>query len=293
MYEQNKPERLNPLSYVVFACIFQSKENAGTAMLEFLNAVLEHVGEEPIVEILDMKSEYPLMGERATQKYSRLDVRVKAKSGRLFNVEVQLTKDDMNSRSLFYGGRLGHGEFASGTPYAKMPTVRVINIVDFYMLEGSSQVVEPVFMYYKNRPGETATDKFAIYHIQLPAFRKAHPTLESVAGNLFFAWLYMFDKGYKDENEMEVLSAMTEGLKNFALRYNIAIDDPDLIRLYRMEEDGRRDVISQIYTAAQEAARDAEKNQKLKDAKGFKEEGVDSSIIAKVTGLSPEAIEAL
>ena len=38
---------------------------------------------------------------------------------------------------------------------------------------------------YANNPGEIATKKFMMYHIQLPAFRKAHKTLESVKGDEF------------------------------------------------------------------------------------------------------------
>jgi hypothetical protein len=49
---------------------------------------------------------------------------------------------------------------------------------------------------------------------------------------------------YKSEEEMEVLSHMSDDLKNFALRYNLAMDDPVLIWKYRMVEDGKRDVIS-------------------------------------------------
>ena len=93
--------RLSPLNSVVFACIFQSEEKAGAAMLDFLNAVLLHVGEEPIVKILSMRSEYPLMGDGAEQKYGRLDVRVEAESGRLFDIEVQIDKDFMNERGFF------------------------------------------------------------------------------------------------------------------------------------------------------------------------------------------------
>ena len=52
--------RLSPLHAVVFACIFQDRKKAGPAMLEFLNAILVEVGEEPIAEIIDMKSEYSL-----------------------------------------------------------------------------------------------------------------------------------------------------------------------------------------------------------------------------------------
>ena len=119
------------------------------------------------------------------QKYGRLDVRVKAESGRLFDVEIQVKNDKMNSRSLFYGLRMGHDEFHPGTSYENMPTVRMINITDFYVHEGSSHIVEPVFLSYKHEPHDIATDKFAIYHIQLPEFRKRYRTLESVIGNPF------------------------------------------------------------------------------------------------------------
>ena len=51
MGEDKTAMRLSPLHNVVFACIFQDEKKAGPAMLEFLNAILRHVGEEPIVEI--------------------------------------------------------------------------------------------------------------------------------------------------------------------------------------------------------------------------------------------------
>ena len=76
-------------------------------MKEFLNSFLQYAGEEPIDEILSMRSEYPVMGDSADQKNGRLDVRVKSESGRLFDVEVQVEKDYMNERSFFYGSRMG------------------------------------------------------------------------------------------------------------------------------------------------------------------------------------------
>ena len=282
---EKKVVRVSPLNAVVFACIFQDVEKAGKAMMEFLNAVLEHVGEEPIVEILDMKSEYAVFGESADQKYGRLDVRVKAESGRLFDIEVQIDKDFMNERGFFYRGRMGEDEFKPGESYDKLPEVRVINIVDFYVRDDHSNVVEPVVLSYVNNPGEVATEKFKMYHIQLPAFRKEHKTLESVKGDTFNSWLYMFDRGYQDPDEMEVLSGMTEGLRNFAAQYNYAINDPDLIRRYRMFEDGKRDVATKVSVA--------ERNAHIKDARGFKEKGVDPAIISSVTGLSMDEIAKL
>ena len=40
--EENTAVRLSPLHAVVFACIFQDRKKAGSAMLEFLNAILSH-----------------------------------------------------------------------------------------------------------------------------------------------------------------------------------------------------------------------------------------------------------
>lgn len=189
MGEDREVARLSPLHSVVFSCIFQDEKKSGTAMLEFLNAVLKRVGEEQITEIISMKSEYPVLGESADQKYGRLDVRVKAESGRLFDIEVRIEKDYMNERGFFYGGRMGLDEFESGTPYDQMPEVRVINLVDFYVRDDHSNVVEPVVLSYANNPGEVATRKFMMYHIQLPAFRRAHRTLDSVKGDAFMTWL--------------------------------------------------------------------------------------------------------
>ncbi len=96
---------------------------------------------------------------------------------------------------------------------------------------------------------------------------------------------------------MEALSAMSEGLRNFAQRYNYAINDPDLIRRYRMIEDGKRDIATKIAVAEEKAeARGKEIGEAKKNrdnAKGFKEQGIDPVTISRVTGLSLEEIAAL
>ena len=312
-----KVVRLSPLHAVVFACIFQSEEKSGPAMLEFLNAVLKHVGEEPITEIISMKSEYPVFGMSADVKYGRLDVRVKAESGRLFDIEVQIDKDFMNERGFFYGGRLGEDEFKSGMSYDQIPEVRVINLVDFYVRGASADndtgstrnlaedekacavnqdkkaqepsIVEPVVLAYQNHPGEIATNKFKMYHIQLPAFRKKYKTLESVKGDSLFSWLYMFDRGYQNPEEMEALSDMSEGLRNFAMQYNYAINDPELIRRYRMIEDGKHDIASKMVVAERKGRYD----EKRDNARRMKARGFSVDDIIDITGLTAIEVNAL
>lgn len=300
MESEKKTVRLSPLNNLVFSCIFQSAEKAGKAMLEFLNAILVHVGEEPIEEIISMVSEYPLISDSVGQKYGRLDVRVKAKSGRIFDIEVQIEKDFVNERSFFYGGKLVMNEFESGLTYDKMPPVRVINIVDFYIRDDHENVVEPVIMVYENDREKQATDVFKMYHIQMPAFRKDYKTLDSVKDDLFLTWLYMLDKGYQSSEEMEELAAMTEGMLNFAKQYNIAINDPLLVRRYQMDQDAKREEAFRMSLAEtkgfkrgeekgfKQGKEDGKKANQLENARRMKADGLDPKLIAKYTGL-PES----
>ena len=248
-----------------------------------------HVGEEPIEEIISMVSEYPLISDSVGQKYGRLDVRVKAKSGRIFDIEVQIEKDFVNERSFFYGGKLVTNEFESGLTYDKMPPVRVINIVDFYIRDNHENVVEPVVMVYENEREKQATDVFKMYHIQMPAFRRDHKTLDSVKDDLFLTWLYMLDKGYESIEEMEELAAMTEGMLNFAKQYNIAINDPLLVRRYQMDQDAKREEAFRMSLAETKGfKRGEEKGKKanqLESARRMKADGLDPKLIAKYTGL--------
>ena len=292
--------RLSPLNNMVFACIFQN-DRAKPAMLEFLNAILKSVGEELISDILEIKSEYSLLGESAGQKYGRLDVRVKGASGRLFDIEVQIDKDYMNERGYFYGGRMVFDEFEAGTSYDSIPQVCVINITDFYVRDGSREIVEPVGLMYKNAPVQEATEAFVMYHIQLPEFRRDHKTFESVKDDPFFTWLYMLDQGYKDEEEMKMFSQMSEGMRNFAEQYGIALSDPTLLRRYRMAMDAEREEATRISVAEKRGKkigevigeeRGTEKN-KREIAKRMKADGMDYAIISKYTGLSVGEIEEL
>ena len=128
-------------------------------------------------------------------------------------------------------------------------------------------------------------------------FRRAHRTIESVRNDALLTWLYAFDQGYKDPEEMEALSGMSEGLKNFAKRYNYAINDPELIRRYRMVEDGKRDVATRIAVAEEKAeARGREIGEARKNrenARAMRNAGIDVALIAQITGLDEAEINAL
>ena len=285
-------KRISPLNNIVFASLFQGMDSA-PAMLEFLNAILSAVNEERIEEILDIQSEYPLIAQGVGLKYGRVDVLVRTCSNRIFDIEVQIDKDSMNNRSFFYGGRLISDEFKEGMSYSDMPKLRVINLVNFLMRKDNNEVIQPVILAYEKEPVRTATDIFRIINIQLPVFRKNYKTLESVSGNDFYTWLYMLDRGYQKEDEMEALSMMSEGLLAFAKQYNIAINDPDLVRMYRMEQDAKHEEASRLKRAEERGEKRGVEIANQQNAAKMKSKGYPVTEIAEITGLSPSQIAAL
>ena len=101
----------------------------------------------------------------------------------------------------------------------------------------------------------------------------------------------------RSEQEMEVLSQMTEGMRNFATRYNIAINDPKLSRLYRMQQDAEREEATRLSIAESRGERRGERRgadrKNRQNAKRLIAHGIDPVVISDVTGLSLEEIARL
>ena len=92
---------------------------------------------------------------------------------------------------------------------------------------------------------------------------------------------------------MEVLSQMTEGMRNFATRYNIAINDPKLSRLYLMQQDAEREEATRLSIAETRGKRLGADRKSREIAKGLKGRGVEPQVISDVTGLSLNEIARL
>lgn len=173
------------------------------------------------------------------------------------------------------------------------------------MRKDNDDVIQPITLAYEKEPMREATDFFRIINIQLPVFRKMYKTLESVNGNNFNTWLYMLVTGYKKEDEMESLSMMSDGLLAFAKQYNIAINDPDLKRMYRMEMFAKHEEATRLQAATERAEKRGERRgerrgEKRGEERGIaitaakmKEKGYPVADIAEITGLSPSQIAAL
>ena len=232
--------KYNPLNDSVFNYLFSGKE-MNIAMQEFIDSVLLDAGDPLIGKVKEIQTQYDVKKRVFGAHGGRLDVRVEAANGELFDIEVQTyAEPSMNDRSWFYGSNLMSEEFLEGQTYNRVPKVRVINLLDFVLRKDHKDFLQPIGLLYR-KDRETATDAFRIYNIELPKFRDTNPTLESVKDDPLLRWLYLLNMGYKNDHEMEVLSDMTEGMRKFATRYQFSLNDPDLRRMYEYELSARRD----------------------------------------------------
>lgn len=243
--------RMNPLIDIVFSCIFQDMSGA-PAMKELINAVLVSAGDEPIEEIMEMRSQYPQLASQPGKKSGRLDVKAKAKSGELFNIEVQLAKQNyFIDREIFYLTKMVSEQLQSGESYQAIPYTRVIAFLDFSLREQQPDFLQTISFRYDTQPHETASEKLRIYNIELPKFKIAYRTLnavqsESAKENILLQWLYILTNGYLYKEETDMLSEKTEGLANFTDLYKRVIADQDLRDWYeyelssRLEENSKR-----------------------------------------------------
>ena len=243
--------RLEPLSDTVFNYMF-SDSGMKISMQEIINSVLNDAGDAEISEVQEITTQYEVKKRGFGAHGGRVDVRARTADGTLFDIEVQLkAQPAMNARSWFYGSGIMSEEFREGTPYEQVPKVRVINLLDFVLRKSHPDYLQPIKMLYAKQP-EEATDVFRIYNIEMPKYRAESPTLESVKDDPLKCWLYMLDKGYESDHEMEVLGQMTEGMQAFAKRYKVSLTDPELKRMYDLEMSAKRDQASAVYNARNE-----------------------------------------
>lgn len=280
-YEKIKYE---PLADSVFNYLFSDRD-MNISMQEFIDGVLTDAGDPLIGKVKAIQTQYDVKKRVFGAHGGRLDVRVEAADGSLFDIEVQAYLEPaMNDRSWFYGSNLMSEEFLEGQTYNKVPKVRVINLLDFILRRDHPDLLQPISLMYRKSPAP-ASDAFRIYNIELPKFRDTNPTLESVKNDPLLRWLYLLDEGYKSDHEMEVLSNMTEGMRAFAKRYQVSLNDPDLRRMYDYEMSAKRDQASREYNAEMKGRTDV--------IRGMLHNGIPVDVIYKCVDAPRADVDAI
>lgn len=271
MTEYQQTEYISLRNDLLFHMVFTKNKEA----LKGLLSVLLNI---PKKEILDPEVLNPMQYSDAIDtKLTVLDLKVHLNGGRYVLVEMQVRKFEYwTNRSVVYTCRQVADQAEDDFDYGKLEPVIQISIMD-YTLFPDHRVFFDQYM-PRNKEGYPFTDKIQFYVMDLTAMDQA--TEEQRAQGLI-EW----GRAFKAESWEEVNEIENPEVKEAAKTMEMIMSNPTQREWIRMRRDAEIDRRTEI--------RAAERNAHIKDAKGFKEKGVDPAVIASVTGLTLQEIAEL
>jgi len=268
------------------------RDKANFGVLEGLLTVLL---QQPvhIVELLESESNQ----NAADDKFNRVDLKAKNDKGELFIVEVQL------SRELYYLERILYGTAKTitehiklGHTYQEIKKVYSISIIYFDMGQGSDYLYHGINTFI----GVHTKDTLKINVKENDTIRMKTPEevfpeyyiirvneFNSIARTPLEEWVDYLKNGHiKDDTTTPGLNEAKEKLQYMKLSKAERHAYDEHLNAVMIQNDV-------LMTAKLEGRAEGREEERLKNARNLRENGVPVDIIAKSLGLTPEQIAAL
>ena len=232
LLDKEKHKILSPMMDVIFK-LLMGNENSKELLTDFLLAVLNLSPDEyDNITILN-----PFLPEEYKgDKLGILDVKLKLKSGKILNVEVQVQPmPSMESRILFYISKLITEQLGEGDEYTKIKPVISI-IITGHPLVAQSEKYHHHFGLYDIESGVLLTDNLEIHTLEVPKTRKLNECTEK---SDLLNWMKFFDA--KTEEELKMLAERSPTMKKASLRLLELSADEKARQLYEARLKEQRD----------------------------------------------------
>jgi predicted transposase/invertase (TIGR01784 family) len=223
-------ELLLPKNDFLFKLIFGDERNK-PLLKGFLQAVLGLPEGEFDVELLDPH----LHAQSEGDKESVLDIRIRTKTGKLIEVEMQVAPSSyIFERICFYKDRMLVDQIGEGMEYSVLKKVISIVVADFTFVETRDRGrYHHCFRLMDKEDGAVFGDVEEVHTLELP---KVPEESDRTA-----AWEWGKFIGVKNEEELEMLAEKSEVMKDaVSTLYRVSADD-EVKRLYEAREKARRD----------------------------------------------------
>ena len=159
-----------------------------------------------------------IMPDSITEKYSRMDIRMKA-NGRLINVEMQIKDEgDYKDRSLYYLSKLYSGQLKSGDGYGKLNQCISINVLNFILFDEWTDF-HSSFRMREDKHNSVLTDNFIAHYFELKKIGKK------------------FDKNNKQELWLRLINADTEDELDMLQQTGVKSIQDAVVVLHKMSAD--------------------------------------------------------
>ena len=272
---------LNPQIDFVFKKIFGTEKNK-PILINFLNAVIKPTTPIKDVEIKNNDIDKDFIED----KFSRLDVKATTSNKEHINIEIQVKNEyNMIQRTLYYWSKMYSEQIQNRDNYSKLERTVCINILNFKYLKNDKYHNE--YRLKEITSNEELTDLQEIHFIELPKFNEIgnKEYVENVEKmDALEKWLEFLVE--PESNTVRQLELSNEEIKLAKSElYRLSMDSNEREQ-YNMREKAIYDRISALENA--EAKGKIERELEL--IKESLNQGLEISLISKITGLSEEEI---
>ena len=272
---------LNPQIDFVFKKIFGTEKNK-PILINFLNAVIKPTTPIKDVEIKNNDIDKDFIED----KFSRLDVKATTSNKEHINIEIQVKNEyNMIQRTLYYWSKMYSEQIQNRDNYSKLERTVCINILNFKYLKNDKY--HNAYRLKEITSNEELTDLQEIHFIELPKFNEIgnKEYVENVEKmDALEKWLEFLVE--PESNTVRQLELSNEEIKLAKSElYRLSMDSNEREQ-YNMREKATYDRISALENA--EAKGKIERELEL--IKESLNQGLEISLISKITGLSEEEI---
>jgi len=234
--------RINPRVDFAFKKLFGSEENKDL-LISLINAIISPT--DQITEI-ELKNPYSLANYRAG-KMSIMDIKARDKTGKWFNVEMQISEDFYyDKRAIYYWAKLVAEQLGDGMKYRELKKTFSINILDFDLIPDTDTFHNLYkILNVKTGQADTLHDVFEMHYVELSKFKKAYHEIATTLDR----WTTFLTRAHElDKNNVPIELAVDKEIVK-AIEVVDRLFDDDERQIYETRMQALADVESQISSA--------------------------------------------
>jgi predicted transposase/invertase (TIGR01784 family) len=269
----------------IFKKVFADSHNLAP-LRSFLSSVLD-VPQDDLVDLTLLPTH--LTQSHAADKEGIVDVRVRTKSGRDIDIEVQRFREPgFRQRLVYYGARMLSGQLHSGEQYQDMAQAIVIAIADFPVTSCPIGQFHHRFRLHDKSHNLDLSDIMEIDVLELP--KLTHTTDDT----LLYKWLRFFTA--RNREELDMAATLDPEIANAVDTVHFFSEEESAQILELRHEMAMHDRASWEWAArnpelaAKELSDDVEHITRVSIARGLIAKGIDPDMITDVTGVPVEEL---
>ena len=214
---ENLDDRIDLCKDLIFRAIF-GDESAVYILKCLLNSIMTQA-ELPLVESLELKNPFNLSAYYDS-KYTIMDIHAVDKTGRHFDIEMQVQRQDFfDDRLFYYGTEIYATSLEEGQGYSSLPRVICIAFINYPISEQRPDVWFDVWQMHSTLGTGLGTDKMTSIFVRLPRVSDTDLSLTDKFSGELAGWVRILSSYPRltDREKLELIGS-TEGFAELERR---------------------------------------------------------------------------